>query len=327
MTVTRAKREGSEKVLMRFMRRKKPRNTCCPITLNKLGPSPPYYLLFESDLLYVFEAHALSLSCKTSGPYSPISRRKLLSVELRRLARCVGVNVEDLNKKDEEEEADSITSFLSEEVGSVIDSITLHLDSLEETESVLDRQHGHLCQCIVNLCQVSTASAREVLQTHIRRVQLMSMRAHWVSAQAASLLIDELRHLSQMTDSNDSDDSRSMHQTIRRALRVMHSETRRAQQIQVDRQLARYVDTGIPTSIRNPPQRIVFSNRNASASIAEVTPVNLVEMLQEYEQRQANMLNRTIFTNVLTDVPTFQITSLDLFRTSANEQTDENQSM
>ena len=315
MAITRAKHEEIGKLILRFMRRKKPRNTCCPITLEKLGTKPPYYLLFENDLLYVFEAEALSVSCQTSGPYSPISRRKLLSVELRRLARCVGVNVEDLQQKDEEGEVDvdSIISFLSEEVGSVIDSITFHLNSFEDTESVLDREHGHLCQSIVNLCQVSMASAQEVLQTHIRRVQLMSTRAQWVSAQAAALLIDELRHLRQMTV--DSPNTHSIHQTIRRALRVMQSESRRAQQIEVDQQLANYVDTGIPASIRNPPQRIVFSNPNEGQQVWDLTPVNLVEILQQFEHRRST-----------TTSPLFQIRSLVQAADTSMDTTDSSSS-
>ena len=46
--------------VVKFMLLTKPRNKCCPITMNPLGKFSPYFLLFESDQLYVFEAAPLA---------------------------------------------------------------------------------------------------------------------------------------------------------------------------------------------------------------------------------------------------------------------------
>ena len=82
--------------VVKFMLLTKPRNKRCPITLNPLGKFSPYFLLFEKDQLYIFEAAPLARSCMENGALSPLTRRRLNIVELRRLARATSCTIEEL---------------------------------------------------------------------------------------------------------------------------------------------------------------------------------------------------------------------------------------
>ena len=163
--------------VVKFMLITKPRNKCCPITLNPLGKLSPYFLLFEIDQLYVFEAAPLARSCVENGAFSPITRRRLNLVELRRLARATSCTIEELRSANSPEDGQaSLVSFLSEEMGALLNDMSSALSSEASTLAFWENNQSRILQAIANLCQVTIATAREVIETHIRRTELLCCR-------------------------------------------------------------------------------------------------------------------------------------------------------
>ena len=226
----------------------KPRNKCCPITLNPLGKFSPYFLLFESDQLYVFEAVPLARSCMENGAFSPITRRRLNLVELRRLARTTSCTIDELQSAKSPEDGQSgLISFLSEDVGALLNDMSSALSSESSTLAYWENNQSRILQGIANLCQVTMATACEVIETHIRRTELLCCRnARWVSNNAARFFLSELYHLRSMTLVRTQEADRDM---ISIAMRNIRLNTVRIRQTQVESQLSEYMNTHVPENV------------------------------------------------------------------------------
>ena len=234
--------------VVKFMLLTKPRNKCCPITLNPLGKFSPYFLLFESDQLYVFEAAPLARSCMENGAFSPITRRRLNLIELRRLARATSCTIEELQSvKSPEDGQAGLVSFLSEDVGALLNDMSSALSSESSIIAYWEYNQSRILQGIANLCQVTMATAREVIETHIRRTELLCCRnARWVSNNAARFFLSELYHLRRMTLVRTQEADRDM---ISIAMRNIRLNSVRTRQTQVESQLSEYMNTHVPENV------------------------------------------------------------------------------
>jgi len=276
--------------VVKFMLLTKPRNKCCPITLNPLGKFSPYFLLFESDQLYVFEAAPLARTCMENGAFSPITRRRLNVAELRRLARATSCTIEELQgAHSTEDDQASLVSFLSEDVGALLNEMSSALSSEASTIAYWQNNQLHILQSIANLCEVNMATTREVIETHIRRTELLSCRnARWISNNAVRFFLSELYHIRTMTLARTQQADRDM---ISIAMHNIRLNSNRTRQTQVDSQLSDYMNTHVPENILT--MRIRHENQ-----VGE----NRVDDNQEVATVNFNTMNDVLLTQTLLNI-------------------------
>ena len=234
--------------VVKFMLLTKPRNKRCPITLNPLGKFSPYFLLFEKDQLYIFEAAPLARSCMENGALSPLTRRRLNIVELRRLARATSCTIEELQGAHSTEDGQaSLISYLSEDVGALLNDMSTALSSEASALAYWQNNQLHILQSIANLCEVDMATAREVIETHIRRTGLLCCRnARWISNNAVRFFLSELYQIRAMTLAHTQQADRDV---ISIAMQNIRLSSMRTRQTQVDSQLSEYLNTHVPENI------------------------------------------------------------------------------
>jgi hypothetical protein len=310
----------------KFMLRTKPRNKCCPITLNPLGKFSPYFLLFEGEQLYIFEAAPLAHSCMENGAFSPITRRKLNVVELRRLARAASLTLEEIQtiNPSADEQAD-LLSFLSEDVGGLLNEMSAALSSEADTLEFWESNQSRILQAIANLCQVNVSAVREVIETHIRRVELLCCRnAAWVAHGAARFFLSELYNLRALTvaDAPRRSQQRENEAMIRLALHNIRLNAVRTRQTQVDNQLSEYMNTGVPDAVRSRVRDNATQEEQVNSTPSQrFTTLNdvllthtLLNMVQENsEPRRIRISRRVLDVYAVRDSeePEFQITDSD----------------
>ena len=105
----------------------------------------------------------------------------------------------------------------------------------------------HILQSIANLCEVDMATAREVIETHIRRTELLCCRnARWISNNAVRFFLSELYQVRTMALAHTQQADRDV---ISIAMQNIRLSSMRTRQTQVDSQLSEYLNTHVPENI------------------------------------------------------------------------------